>query len=112
MFQRGRNRFLPALALTAVLALALTPPAGAAGWSLWREEGRELAAGFFAHVLDLLGITRDPGAILKCGDPSDQGASIDPNGCPKATTSGRPQPTAERSELHGHLRSAGSRGAY
>ena len=85
MSQRGRNCFLLALTLTAVLALAWAPPAQAAGWTDWRDQGRELAAGLVARVLDRLGLAPHSSSIMvKCGD-SDHGSSIDPNGCPKAS---------------------------
>lgn len=89
MFQRGRNRLLLALTLTVVLALAWAPPAQATGWTDWREEGRELAAGLVTRVLDRLGLAPHPGSTMtKCGD-SDHGGSIDPNGCPKTTSGPR-----------------------
>src|SRR5262245_53581247 len=77
MFKKGRACALLALTL---LALAWAPPAGAAGWTDWRHEGRELAAGLLARVLVGLGLTSHQGRGFKC----DFGSSIDPNGCPKA----------------------------
>lgn len=104
MFKKRMNRML-ALALTAVFALSLSPPAGAAGWSVLQPEGLERFVGFYAHVLDRLGLAPHWGVVLKCGD---QGASIDPNGCPKATAE-RSQSGAERSQARTRLRGAGSR---
>lgn len=78
MFPRGvKKRLGAAVALAAVLAMVLATPAGAAGWAGWGE-ARELA-GAWLRVLGWLG-SLDSGAVLKC----DQGAHIDPNGCPKA----------------------------
>ncbi len=76
--QGGKNRVGAAVALAAVLALVLAAPAGAAGWAGWGE-ARELARTWLPRVFDWLG-SPDSGAVLKC----DQGAHIDPNGCPKA----------------------------
>jgi len=103
MLQRGRPRLLPALALTAVLALALTPPAGAAGWTVWRPEGIDVFAGLFARLLDRLELAPPSGVVLKC---SDQGSSIDPNGCSKT------QPGGQKSQLQKRLRGARSQEAY
>jgi len=76
--RRGKNRIGAAVALAMVLVLGLAAPAGAAGWAGWRE-ARELASAWLPRVFDWLG-SPDSGAVLKC----DQGAHIDPNGCPKA----------------------------
>jgi len=101
MVQKGRTRLLLALVLSAVLALAQTSPASAAGWPVWRLEGMEAFAGFFAHLFDRLEPEEShPGVVLKCGD---QGSSIDPNGCTKA------QSGSERSQVQRRLRGTGSK---
>jgi hypothetical protein len=79
MFLRGgRNRIGAAFALAALLAMVLAAPAGASGWG----EERIWAGGLYQHVLAWLGLAPSPGMVLKC---DDHGASIDPNGCPKAS---------------------------
>jgi hypothetical protein len=102
MLQRGRPRLFFVLTLATVLALALSPPSGAAGWTVWRAEGPEAISGFFAHVLVRLGLAPPPRVVLKCGD---QGSTIDPNGCPRA------QADPETSQFPRPLRSARSREA-
>jgi hypothetical protein len=79
MFLRERkNRVGAAVALAAVLAMALAVPAGAAPWGGFGE-AREIVSGFLPRVLAWITPAPKPG-ILKC----DHGATIDPNGCPKA----------------------------
>jgi len=81
--ERGRSRIAAAIALAAVLAMVPASPAGAAG----RGEERDWAGAVYQHVLAWLGLAPSPapspGVVLKC---DDHGASIDPNGCPKAAT--------------------------
>jgi hypothetical protein len=79
MFLRGKNR-IGAAVLAAALAMALAAPAGAAGWDGFRGAW-ELTGGFLPRVLGWLGLSPVSSAVLKC----DQGLSIDPNGCPKAS---------------------------
>ena len=79
LLRGGRNRIGAAVALAAVLAMVLAAPAGAAGWG----EERDWAVGVYQHILAWLGLAPSPGMVLKC---DDHGASIDPNGCPKAST--------------------------
>jgi hypothetical protein len=79
MFLKREIRIGAAVALVAVLALASAAPAGAAGWSGWGE-AREWSGEIVPRVLSWLGLGS---AFPKC----DDGASIDPNGCPKAVPS-------------------------
>jgi hypothetical protein len=109
MFQKGRIRLLPALALAAVLALALTPPAGAAGWAAWGKEGRQLAVGLVTSILERLNLGWSPSMTLKC---IDDGASIDPNGCPKATPDDRSTAGPEGLQLSTWRRSESSGKAH
>jgi len=79
MLRKERKRLGAALILAAALALTLAVPAGAADLSGWREARELMADGFLSRVLGWLGLAPAPG-IRKC----DQGASIEPNGCPKS----------------------------
>jgi hypothetical protein len=83
MFLRGgKNRIGAAVALAAVLAMALSTPAGAAPWGGWGE-AREITSSFLPRVLVWLGLSPIPSAVLKC----DGGSQIDPNGgCHKASS--------------------------
>jgi hypothetical protein len=80
MFRRGgKKRLAAAVALTTVLALGLAAPAAAKDWGRW-SEAREWAGGLLPLVLGWLGDALNSAMIQK----SEQGTSIDPNGCPKA----------------------------
>jgi hypothetical protein len=80
MFTRGKNRLGAVVALVAVLAVVLAAPAGAADRAS-RGEERNWVRGLAQRVLVWLGVAPSAGVVVKC----DQGSSIDPNGCPKAT---------------------------
>ena len=84
MFLRGgKNRIGAAVALAAVLAMALATPAGAAPWGGWGE-AREITSSFLPRILAWLGVGLDSTAVSKkCGDDT---STIDPNGCPKASS--------------------------
>jgi hypothetical protein len=79
MFRRNKNRVGAAVALAVVLALALTAPAGAAGWPVWGD-AHAWAGGFLPRVLVWLGWAGSRGTAPTC----DKGSSIDPDGCAKA----------------------------
>src|SRR6185295_5467167 len=84
MFLRGgKNRVGAAVALAAVLAMALAAPAGAAPWGGFGEAW-EITSSFLPRVLAWLGVGPHPTVVSKkCGDDS---STIDPNGCPKASS--------------------------
>lgn len=84
MFSKKMNRLGAAAAIVVMLALTLASPASAAGRTGWGE-AQELAGGLLQRVAVWLGLTPDPGFVFKC----DEGSSIDPNGCPKATDSSK-----------------------
>jgi hypothetical protein len=77
MFLRNKNRVGVAVVLALALTLMMTAPAGAASWPVWGD-APAWAGGFLPRVLDWLG-------LAKAAPTCDKGASIDPNGCPKAT---------------------------
>ena len=79
MFLRGKNRVGAAVALAAVLAVVLAAPAGAAPWG-GSGEAREFVSGLLPRILTWFAPASNSGT-LKC----DQGPTIDPNGCPKAS---------------------------
>ncbi|HEV7504619.1 MAG TPA: hypothetical protein VGS07_06895 [Thermoanaerobaculia bacterium] len=73
------NRRVAALAVVVVLSLG--SPLAAAGWEMparWVDSGEFLKD--FTRVLNWFGFT----STLKSTPSCDRGASIDPNGCPKA----------------------------
>ena len=84
MFLRGgKNRVGAAVALAAVLAMALAAPAGAAPWGGFGEAWG-ITSSFLPRVLAWLGVGPHPTVVSKkCGDDS---STIDPNGCPKASS--------------------------
>ena len=81
MFLKGGKNRVGAAVLAVALAMALAMPAGASPWGGW-EEIQELRSGFLPRVLAWLGVGPDRNVVVK---RCDDGATIDPNGCPKAS---------------------------
>jgi hypothetical protein len=78
MFRRNKNR-VAVVALAVVLALALTAPAGAAGWPGWGD-AHAWTGGFLPRALAWLGLAESRSTAPTC----TKGSSIDPNGCAKS----------------------------
>jgi hypothetical protein len=95
MFPKEKFRIGATLGLTAILVMAVTAPAGAAGWDGAVGEVREVAGRFMPRILAWLDLAPRPEPGLKC----DQGPQGDPNGCPKAGGQGmQSNGAAERTE--------------
>jgi hypothetical protein len=79
MFPRNKNRIAAAVVLTGALALVSVAPAGAAGWPDWGD-AHVWVDRLLPRALAWLGLANSHSSTPTC----DHGASIDPNGCPKA----------------------------